>query len=64
MAAEILAREIANLRVKEQTTDTVRAIEIKQWSLDRETEAETKLWAFLVLLCRRQAELAANKNPS
>jgi hypothetical protein len=46
MAAEILAREIANLRAKEQTTHTVRAIEIKQWSLDRETEADTKLWAF------------------
>jgi hypothetical protein len=46
MAAEILAMEIANLRAKEQTTDTVRAIEIKQWSLDRETEADTKLLAF------------------
>ena len=46
MAAEILAREIANLRAKEQTTDTIRAIEIKQWSLDQETEANTKLGAF------------------
>ena len=46
MAADLLAREIADLRAKEQTTDTVRAIEIKQWSLDRETEAINNLSAF------------------
>ena len=46
MVADILAREIATLRAKEQTTDTVRAIEIKQWSLDRETEAVNNLSAF------------------
>lgn len=46
MAAEILAREMANFQAKEQTTEVVRAIEKKQWSLDRETQAETTLWAF------------------
>src|SRR5258708_1311240 len=46
MAADILARAIANLLANEQTTDTVRAIEIKQWSLDRETEAVNNLSAF------------------
>ena len=46
MVAEILAREIATLRAKTQTTDTVRAIEIKQWSLDREIEAINNLSAF------------------
>jgi len=62
MAADVLTREIAMLQSAEPTEEVVKAIEAKQWYLDRETKAVNDLSDFHLNVTRNWSHISLHRN--